>query len=178
MGKDDSPDSGDRFPYDPPRLFDLGSGVAHAAPPCRPGGGPGGVQCNAGSSAGNKCFSGGNAGVQCSPGGAAAGGRCNPAGWLQAGSAAREARPGAGSASPEARRPGTAAPDPGPGPDALDAAPISPTARDRFPASAAHLIPEADRENRTDWERTSQRAAPAAPMRRSRGKRFLSHPMP
>ncbi len=36
-----------RIPYEPPRLFDLGVGVAHAAKPCRPGGSPTG-DCSAG----------------------------------------------------------------------------------------------------------------------------------
>ncbi|MCK4787936.1 MAG: hypothetical protein KAV87_29555 [Desulfobacteraceae bacterium] len=58
-----------KIPYEPPRLFDFGGGVAYAAAPCSPGGSPaGGVcsdgntaipsQCRAGSTAVKKCLGG------------------------------------------------------------------------------------------------------------------------
>ncbi len=71
-------DQENRIPYEPPRLFDLGGGVAHAAkdPKCQPGGSPGGAQCQPGGAAGNKCQQGGVAGGKCQVGTTAAGGQC------------------------------------------------------------------------------------------------------
>ena len=68
-----------RIPYEPPRLFDLGGGVAYAAAPgaCSPGGSPTAGQCTPGSAAtGGKCQSGGAAGSVCQNGSGALGGKC------------------------------------------------------------------------------------------------------
>jgi len=58
-----------RAPYEPPRLFDLGGGVAYAQSVCATGGAPGDVQCNPGSTAGGgRCKSGTSAGATCKSG--------------------------------------------------------------------------------------------------------------
>jgi len=60
-----------RIPYEPPRLFDLGGGVAYAqAAVCNPGGSPTG-QCKSGSAA---------ATGRCSTGTVAGGGNCQDGG--------------------------------------------------------------------------------------------------
>ena len=51
-----------KMPYEPPRLFDLGGGVAYAAEECKVGGSPAG-NCKDGSMAtSDECKSGGIAG--------------------------------------------------------------------------------------------------------------------
>ncbi len=50
-----------RIPYESPRLFDLGGGVAYAAVACIPGGSPAG-KCKDGNAAPGICASGGVAG--------------------------------------------------------------------------------------------------------------------
>lgn len=61
-----------RIPYEPPRLFDLGGGVAHAAKRhCKPGGSPVGHCQTGGAAAGGKCQAGTVAGRKCQTGGAA-----------------------------------------------------------------------------------------------------------
>jgi hypothetical protein len=73
----DKKDKQDRMPYEPPALFDLGGGVAHAAGECLPGGSPSGGLCAEGSALDvAKCGSGGLAGSQCQSGTAAFGGKC------------------------------------------------------------------------------------------------------
>jgi hypothetical protein len=55
-------DKKEKKPYEPPRLFDLGGGVAYAAAECKPGGSPSG-ECKEGSMAtSSKCTDGGIAG--------------------------------------------------------------------------------------------------------------------
>lgn len=77
--KKDNPDT--RIPYEPPRLFDLGGGVAYAQETCEPGGSPGGAICEPGSSAsGSFCESGIIAGGKCEQGGTAAGDKCESGG--------------------------------------------------------------------------------------------------
>jgi len=62
-GKDDK---GPRIPYEPPRLFDLGGGIAYAQSICNPGGSPGAVSCTPGGAAsGGQCKSGGTASGRC-----------------------------------------------------------------------------------------------------------------
>ena len=54
---------GTRIPYEPPRLFDLGGGVAYAQATCKPGGSPAAGGCKSGSAAtSGPCNSGGIAG--------------------------------------------------------------------------------------------------------------------
>lgn len=79
-----------RIPYELPKLFDLGGGVAYAkgkgeckkgtAPAgliCKVGGSPGGgTECKSGSSAGADCRTGQVAGSKCDTGYAASGGDC------------------------------------------------------------------------------------------------------
>ena len=58
-----------RAPYEPPRLFDLGGGVAYAQSVCNAGGTPGAVQCTPGGTAsGGACKSGGTAQGTCRAG--------------------------------------------------------------------------------------------------------------
>jgi hypothetical protein len=69
--KKDNPDT--RIPYEPPRLFDLGGGVAYAADACVTGGSPIDAKCTAGTVAStDKCDTGGIAGDKCDSGGTAA----------------------------------------------------------------------------------------------------------
>ena len=66
-----------KIPYEPPRLFDLGGGVAYAAVPCSPGGSPTTAKCeNGGAATGSGCSSGTMAGGQCKSGSTAIGGKC------------------------------------------------------------------------------------------------------
>lgn len=79
-----------RIPYELPKLFDLGGGVAYAKGKgeckdgtlpagliCKAGGSPGGgTECKSGSSAGDECKSGQVAGSECKTGYAASGGEC------------------------------------------------------------------------------------------------------
>ncbi|MBW1911797.1 MAG: hypothetical protein JRI43_01250 [Deltaproteobacteria bacterium] len=67
-----------RTQYEPPRLFDLGGGVAHAAKgDCKVGGSPAGGKCKAGTLAlYADCKSGSRAGNKCQTGIAASGGDC------------------------------------------------------------------------------------------------------
>ena len=66
-----------KIPYEPPRLFDFGGGVAHAAEQCLPGGSPTVGACQSGSGAVvSHCLSGGAAGGKCEIGNAASGGAC------------------------------------------------------------------------------------------------------
>lgn len=78
-----------RIPYELPKLFDLGGGVAYAkgigeckagaAPAgliCKAGGSPGGTECSTGSSAGADCNTGQTAGSKCDTGYTASGGDC------------------------------------------------------------------------------------------------------
>jgi hypothetical protein len=67
-----------RIKYEPPRLFDLGGGIAHAAPgDCKLGGSPAGGKCQAGSVAiTSDCKPGQTAGVACKDGIAASGDQC------------------------------------------------------------------------------------------------------
>jgi len=61
-----------KIPYESPRLFDLGGGVAYAQTPCAPGGSPAGATCSdGGAAAGGRCKQGNTAGSWCLPGGAA-----------------------------------------------------------------------------------------------------------
>ena len=75
-------DKGFRKPYEPPKLLNLGGGVAYAqGVKCKPGGSPGGGVCQTGATAtSSKCRSGGSAGLQCKAGTGAAGGACKPGG--------------------------------------------------------------------------------------------------
>ena len=59
-----------RAPYEPPKLFDLGGGVAYAATgACRTGGSPGVTACNSGGTAsGGRCRTGTAAAANCLPG--------------------------------------------------------------------------------------------------------------
>lgn len=62
-----------RGPYEPPKLFDLGGGVAYAQSVCSSGGSPGAVQCNSGGLAtGGACKTGTKAGGSCKAGATAA----------------------------------------------------------------------------------------------------------
>jgi len=62
-------DKKEKIPYEPPRLFNLGGGVAHAAVQCNPGGSPAGL-CKDGSMAtSQQCLEGGVAGSNCHQGG-------------------------------------------------------------------------------------------------------------
>jgi hypothetical protein len=62
-----------KIPYEPPRLFDLGGGVAYAGAPCSPGGSPAG-KCQAGTAVGtNDCTLGTAAGSTCKKGDSAVG---------------------------------------------------------------------------------------------------------
>ena len=66
-----------KMPYEPPQLFSLGGGVAHAAENCIPGGSPTVGACQSGSGAfASHCLSGGAAGGKCELGNAASGGSC------------------------------------------------------------------------------------------------------
>ena len=66
-----------RTPYEPPRLLNLGSGVAHAQGACQAGGSPTIATCTPGSSATSAaCKTGTLAGATCGTGGVAAGGSC------------------------------------------------------------------------------------------------------
>ncbi len=66
-----------RAPYEPPRLLNLGGGVAYAQGACKAGGSPGTSTCTNGTTAtGGKCGVGGAAGGQCNAGAAAASGSC------------------------------------------------------------------------------------------------------
>jgi len=69
-----------KIPYEPPRLFDLGGGVAYAQAACSPGGSPGVATCKSGSSAGSACWTGTAAGASCKQGNSAVG-------WCKAGGA-------------------------------------------------------------------------------------------
>ena len=75
-------DKDTRLPYESPKLFDLGGGVAHAATlDCKPGGSPAGTMCKAGGAATTtQCNPGGAAGGVCTSGSTAAGGRCKSGG--------------------------------------------------------------------------------------------------
>jgi len=66
-------DKDSRVPYEPPKLFDLGGGVAYAQETvCNFGGTPGVVACMPGNYAlGGRCRSGGQAAGQCKTGGTA-----------------------------------------------------------------------------------------------------------
>ena len=58
-----------RTPYEPPKLFNLGDGLAYAQVVCTTGGLPGGVQCTPGGTAnGGKCQVGYTAAGQCQSG--------------------------------------------------------------------------------------------------------------
>jgi hypothetical protein len=66
-----------RLKYEPPRLFDLGTSVAHAQAACKTGGSPAGGACRDGSAAtGGNCNLGGMAGGACRDGTAASGAQC------------------------------------------------------------------------------------------------------
>jgi hypothetical protein len=68
-------DKKSRAPYEPPKLFNLGGGIAHAQGACSVGGSPGFTQCNSGGAAsGGRCKTGTTASGQCSPGMTAASG--------------------------------------------------------------------------------------------------------
>ena len=81
-----------RIPYELPKLFDLGGGVAYAAGECKDGtvpkglickagGSPGGgTGCSPGSSAGADCKNGLRAGSKCDTGSTASGGDCKDGG--------------------------------------------------------------------------------------------------
>jgi len=65
-GKDDK---GSRIPYEPPKLFDIGGGIAYAQSVCKAGGSPGAVQCTSGGTAsGGACKTGGTAAATCRSG--------------------------------------------------------------------------------------------------------------
>lgn len=62
-------DKGPRIPYEPPKLFDIGGGIAYAQTVCTVGGSPGAVQCRSGGTAsGGACKTGGTAAATCSSG--------------------------------------------------------------------------------------------------------------
>ena len=68
-----------RKAYEPPKLLDLGGGVAYAQGACKAGGSPSISTCTNGTTAtGASCGTGGAAGASCKPGAAAAGGSCKP----------------------------------------------------------------------------------------------------
>ncbi len=70
-------DKESRKPYEPPRLLDLGGGVAYAQEACKKGGSPGVSTCRDGASATSSlCRTGGAAGGTCGAGVAAVGGSC------------------------------------------------------------------------------------------------------
>ena len=73
-------DKKEKIPWEPPRLFDLGGGVAHAASNCSAGGSPTG-KCKTGTLAtGSQCKAGGIAGqAKCSAGNVPAG-KCKAGG--------------------------------------------------------------------------------------------------
>lgn len=74
MAKPKDKDQGTKIPYEPPRLFDLGGGVAYAQAACSPGGSPGAGACKSGSSAaGLQCWTGTAAGGFCKQGNSAVG---------------------------------------------------------------------------------------------------------
>ena len=78
MDNSEKEGKGSRKPYEPPKLFNLGGGVAHAQPVrCRPGGSPAAGACRDGGSAtGGPCTVGNTAGDACRGGTTAAGGVC------------------------------------------------------------------------------------------------------
>lgn len=62
-------DKDTRAPYEPPKLFDIGGGIAYAQSICSAGGSPGAVQCKSGGTAsGGACKTGGTAAATCSSG--------------------------------------------------------------------------------------------------------------
>lgn len=67
-----------QIPYELPKLFDLGGGVAYAAGECKDGTVPKGLICKAGGSpgGGTKCKSGSSAGADCNAG-QTAGSKCD-----------------------------------------------------------------------------------------------------
>ena len=71
MANPKNEDKKEKIPYEPPRLFDLGGGIAYAAEKCKAGGSPAG-QCKEGNLAtADQCRSGGIAGKKdCKDGGA------------------------------------------------------------------------------------------------------------
>jgi len=70
MTNSENGDKKEKIPYEPPRLFNLGGGVAYAAEKCEAGGSPV-SQCNDGSMAtSQQCKEGGVAGSNCHNGGA------------------------------------------------------------------------------------------------------------
>ena len=70
-------DKESRTPYEPPRLLNLGGGVAYAQSVCEVGGSPGISSCRNGTTAtGASCKTGGAAGGTCGSGAAAVGGSC------------------------------------------------------------------------------------------------------
>jgi len=100
-----------RTPWELPKLFDLGGGVAYAKGECKDGtlpkglicqagGSPGGgTECKSGSSAGAECKAGLRAGSECKTGSTASGGDCKDGGLAPSrkcdkGSAASECKKG------------------------------------------------------------------------------------
>jgi hypothetical protein len=70
-------DKASRTPYEPPRLLNLGGGVAYAQGACSGGGSPSIATCTTGATAtGAACKGGGAAGASCKVGAVAAGGSC------------------------------------------------------------------------------------------------------
>ena len=80
MANSNNEDKKEKMPYEPPRLFDLGGGVAYAAEKCTVGGSPAGKctdgslatsdQCQSGAIAGKKdCKDGGMPQKKCKSGG-------------------------------------------------------------------------------------------------------------
>ncbi|MBN1832481.1 MAG: hypothetical protein JW896_10245 [Deltaproteobacteria bacterium] len=66
-----------RTPYEPPRLLNLGGGMAYAQAACKTGGSPGTSSCRDGATATSaSCVDGGAAGGTCDVGVAAVGGSC------------------------------------------------------------------------------------------------------
>jgi hypothetical protein len=69
MTESEKEDKESRIPYEPPKLFDIGGGIAYAQTVCRVGGSPGAVQCNSGGTAsGGACKTGGTASGVCKAG--------------------------------------------------------------------------------------------------------------
>jgi hypothetical protein len=69
MAEPKDKDKKTKIPYEPPRLFNLGGGVAYAQTPCNPGGSPGAGACKEGVAAGsNYCQAGSLAVGQCKRG--------------------------------------------------------------------------------------------------------------
>ena len=69
MTDEKNDNKGKKLPYEPPRLFDLGGGIAHAAAACQSGGSAS-LACKSGNNAtGGACGDGGIPSLLCKVGG-------------------------------------------------------------------------------------------------------------